>query len=134
MSHENLKALLESTPTTNEEKLAKWQEVKNIFDLLKTAEMDLRKELCAHILGDKIKGNKTAAIGEKKVTATAKLNTSVDKELLRTIWTNLSADERKAIRFKPEVVAKEYGKIPNNSKLHQAVETKPGMPTLVVKA
>lgn len=117
-----------------EEKLTLWQQVKAQFDKLKAEELKRRNELCAFILGDKIKGSKTAVIGERKATATAKLNVTVDKDALKAIWADLTIAEKKSIRFKPEIVAKEYNKLPKNAKIHQVITEKPGTPALAIKS
>lgn len=115
-------------------KVKEWLNAKKKLDHYKDNEMSLRKTICSFILGTKTKGSKTDMVGEFKMTATAKLNTVIDKDALKAIWPDLSKQEKACIRFKPELVAANYKKIPANSKLHQVITDKPGAPTLVLKS
>ncbi len=113
--------------------IEEWGEAKTALANSKAAEMELRLKICKHILDGKKKGAKKGVIGKYVLTATAKLGTKVDKDALKSIWPNLSKEERAAIRFKPDVDAKEYKKLDKKSILHQVITSKPGTPSLELK-
>lgn len=116
-----------------ESKVKEWIEVASKLSSLKLVEKELRQEIADHILKDKIKGAKKGVIGPYILTATAKLNTKVDRDLLKTIWLDLDLVEKAAIRFEPKVIAAKYKVVPENSILNQALINKPGMPGLGLK-
>lgn len=117
----------------NEQTVQEWATAKLKLAELKETELELRKEICDHILGDKIKGSKKGVIGSFTLSASAKLNQTIDKELLKSIWPDLSIEEKKCIKFDPKIVAKEYKTVDAKSNLHQAITSKPGTPTLEIK-
>ena len=116
-----------------EEKVKKWTKISGQLAMLKVAETELRQEIAAHILKDKIKGAKKGVIGPYTLTATAKLNTKVDRDALKVIWPDLSPEEKAAIKFDPKVVAAKYKLIDEKSILNQVLTNKPGMPGLELK-
>jgi len=99
----------------------------------KSAEMQLRMHICDQVLLDKIKGVAHKVIDGFDFAATAKINMSIDKELLENLLPDLSDTEKLCIRYKPEVVAKTYNALDSKSKLHLAVTAKPGTPSLKIK-
>jgi adenylate cyclase len=117
-----------------EEKVKAWIVQKDKLAAAKIAEGELRAEICEHILAGKIKGAKKGIIGVYVLIATAKLGQKIDKDALKSIWTDLSKAERQAIRFKPELIAKEYKMLGAKSILHQTITSKPGTPGLELKA
>lgn len=124
----------EKSKMLTEEKVEKWIITKAALDEIKKEEMELRKELCDYILEGNIKGSKKKLIGKYQLTASAKLNSSIDKEVLNTIWEDLSVEEKACFRFDPKLVAKEYKKLsPEYTILHSAIVDKPGAPTLSFK-
>lgn len=117
-----------------ESKVKDWLEAKEQLAEAKSTELSLRKEICEHILQDKRKGTKKGIIGPYILSATAKLNAKIDKDALKAIWKDLSKDEKKAIRFKPEIAAKEYKKLDERSIIHQTITHTPGTPGLELKS
>jgi len=99
----------------------------------KALELALRVGICEEVLGGNIKGTHHLIVSNLDLAATAKLNTKVDTEQLDSIWSDLTPEDKDAIVYKPSLVAKEYKKLGPESKLHQALITKPGTPTLKVK-
>lgn len=114
-------------------KLREWAKAASELAEAKKLEMELRLELCGYILQGKIEGSKSANIGANKVTATARLNSSIDRDALKVIWPDLSKEEKEAVRFKPEVVAANHRKLPADSILNQVITKKPGAPSLAIK-
>lgn len=117
-----------------EAKIKEWLILSGRLANIKEDEMELRKEIAEHILAGKVKGTKSSSFGPYTMNATAKLNTKIDKELLQTMWSDLSEEEKKCIKFDPKLVDKEYKNLDAKSNLHRAIESKPGAPTLKLKA
>jgi hypothetical protein len=103
------------------------------LDKAKEIELKMRNKICSEILVNKIKGTKTENIGKYKVSATAKLNTKIDKAELAKLWENLTTIEKAAITFKPELIAKNYNRLDKKCLIHKAVIAKPGTPALAAK-
>lgn len=116
-----------------EELIVKWIKLSNKLAQIKETEMDLRKQIADHILAGKVKGSKTATIGKYKLSATAKVNTKIEREELQAIWPDLTAAEKAAVKFDPKLVAVEYKKVPANSIIHSVITDTPGAPSLSVK-
>lgn len=110
-----------------------WSVWKDRLAMAKEKESELRKVICSKILRNKEKGTVNDILFDIPLKAVAKINRFVDREALRSIWRDLSKKEKACIKFKPELVEKEYKKLPKDSKLHSVIETKPGMPSLEVK-
>lgn len=115
------------------DKVQSWLIAKEELATLKARELDLRNQICEHILDGKIKGTSNKVIGVYSLSAAAKLNNKVEKEELQAMWSDLSPEEKECVKFKPEVVAKNYGKIAADSNLHRVITSKPGTPTLTLK-
>jgi len=115
------------------ETIEAWSKAKALLDTAKSLEMDLRVQICDQVLGDKLKGSKTGKFGPYKVTATAKLNSKIDKEGLKSIWKDLSAESKSAIRFNPSLIEANYKKLEKNDKIQQVITHKPGAPSLALK-
>ena len=114
-------------------KLSAWAEAEAALGRAKATELALRLEICKEVLAGKPKGVAHLIVDGFDVAATAKINTKIDKEVLDTIWPSLSQTEKESVRFKPEIVAKQYGFLDAKSNLHQAVITTPGTPSLEIK-
>ena len=110
-----------------------WIFAKEKLAKAKEYELDSRKEICKHILGDKIKGAKKGIIGKYILTATAKMNDKVDAELLESVWKELSPKEKACIKYKPSLIAAEYKKLKGAIILHRCIDSKPGTPALALK-
>jgi len=117
-----------------EEKVDSWISQKNKLNRAKKYELELRKEICDHILQGKIKGSKKGTIGKYILTASAKLNIKVDAELLESMWEELSEREKACIKYKPNIIAAEYKKLKGGVKLNRCIDSKPGTPTLTLKS
>ena len=114
--------------------IQEWILAKSSLDTWKEKELELRQIICAEVLEGKQKGTSHLLEHGWDIVATAKLNTTVDSAVLDQIWPELSLMEKEAIRYKPEVIAKQYNLITDSgSKLHLAITTKPGTPSLELK-
>lgn len=119
---------------TIEKKIGEWIIQKHKLDVAKKHELELRKEICEHILQGKIKGSKKSTIGTYVLTATAKINNKIDAELLESIWESLSDKEKACVKYKPSLIAAEYKKLKGAVKLHRCIDSKPGTPALTLKS
>jgi len=117
-----------------EAKIKEWLILSGRLKNIKADEMELRKEIAEHILAGKIKGTKSSTFGAYTLTASAKLNNKLDKELLQTMWPDMSKEEKNCFKFDPKIVDKEYKNLDAKSDVHRCVESKPGTPTLKLKA
>lgn len=117
-----------------EEKVKEWLIISGRLKSIKEDEMELRKEICDHILDGKIKGAKSSTFGKYTMTATAKIGEKVDQDLLKVMWPELSKAEKACFKFKADLVSKEYKTLDAKSNVHRAVDSKPGAPTLALKA
>ena len=110
-----------------------WEYAKSVLDGAKETEMALRTRIWDYVLEGLNKGSKTKKIGGVTVTATAKLNASIDKDALKSIWADLKKEEKAAIKFDPKIVAALFGKLPENSILNQVITHKPAAPSITIK-
>lgn len=109
-----------------------WSRIKSQLADLSIIERELRKEIADKILGDKIEGSATTTLGNYKLSATAVLNYTVDREALELIEDELSSLELNAIDWKPLARPAAFRKLPPESKLHRVVSVKPGMSQLKI--
>ena len=100
---------------------------------VKEKELELRNEICDLILDGKVKGTSHFKKFGLDAAAVAKENVKIDKDVLKTIFKKLSPQEKACIKYKPELINKEYKNLPENSIFHQAVVTTPGTPALTIK-
>ncbi len=117
-----------------EEKIKEWIIMSSRLKDIKESEMELRKDICDTILAGKIKGTKSSTFGVYTMTATAKLNGKLDKELLQSMWSDLSEEEKACFKFDPKLIDKEYNKLDSKSNVHRAIEMNPGAPNLKIKS
>jgi len=115
------------------EKMQDWMDAKEALSEAKSKELELRLEICEGILKEKRKGTVHFKRFGLDAAAVAKVNTKVDEKELKEIFPKLSEEEKACIRYKYELVSKEYSKLPDDSIFHQAITTKPGMPGLTIK-
>ncbi len=116
-----------------EDKVQLWITIASELKKIKEDEFAIRKEICEHILEGKIKGSKKGTIGKFVLNATAVINNKLDKELLESIWPDLSDEEKASVKYTPSLVAAEYKRLPDNTLLNRAVDSKPGTPCLELK-
>lgn len=119
-----------------EELYEKWLKSKELLDAAKKTELMLRTKICSAQLDDKMEGSRTVTSGQFKVTATAKLTRSIDKEVLEAIFDDMSPTEQECIKFSPSLILANYKLIEQsgeNSMLMDAITVKPATPTLSIK-
>lgn len=110
-------------------RLLEWQDAKDALDLAKSQELELRNDLCAEILKDKVKGTVHFKKYGLDAAATGKINVTLDAGTFKEIFKKLSATEKACIKYKPELINKAYKDLPEDSILHSAVSEKPGTPS-----
>jgi hypothetical protein len=110
-----------------------WLEATYALAKAKQEELLLRNAICTAHLEEVIEGSNTKVFGNLKVTATAKLNRTIDRDVLDTIWEDLTPDEQACIDFKPTIRLGLYKKIEaEGGTLLEAVTVKPGQASLKV--
>lgn len=100
-----------------------------------------RKQIEEHIvttLGCKEEGSSSFKGERYKLVTVGKINRSVDIEKLQEIWEQLPDTARSVLRYKPEVVKKEFDAIQKYQPevyqlIAQAVTEKPGKPQVTFK-
>lgn len=111
-----------------------WLEVQAELRTLKARELKLRDRICAKILEDKLEGAVTIKKPGYKVTATARVNRTIDRETLEALWEDLTPMEQESIDYKPNLVLANYKKIEQTGgKLLEAVTVKPGQASLKIE-
>jgi len=118
--------------------LIMWHETLEQLRDLKKVEMNMRLALCQEMFKGQDLGSEkkdiVAVVGNFRVKATYTINTSIDEEYLEDIWDELSAEEHACVNFKPVLVKSELDKLPEESKLWDALTSKPATPTLSITA
>ena len=113
--------------------IKKWQKLKKQLAELQLEERELRRDITAEILGEKLEGSVTLKEEELKITATAVLSRHVDQAALESIWDDLSWEEQQCFEYKPNLVKSKYkGFESTDSKLLEVITVKPGMAQLKV--
>lgn len=108
---------------------------KKQLQIAKEEEMALRLRLIAPMLEGKLEGSESELIGDYKVTATAKVNRTLDRAVLDAIWGDLDERARGAIDFKPALKLADYRPLEEEGNmLMEAVTVKPGTSAIKVEA
>lgn len=111
-----------------------WLEVSDQLRTLKAQELKLRNRIATPLLSDKVEGTVTDTNTKYKITATARVNRVVDREVLEAIWEDLTAQERECIDYKPNLVLSNYKPYEiSGGKLMEAVTVKPGQASLKIE-
>ena len=110
-----------------------WIEASARLKEAKAEELRLRNAICDTHLEDKLEGSKTDRFGDLKITTTARLNRSIDTEVLDAIWDDLTLEEQDCVIYKPSLVLANYKRIEQSGgKLLEAVTVKPGQASLKI--
>ncbi len=111
-----------------------WLEVTDELRTLKALEIKLRNKIAAPLLSEKVEGTVSATNTKYKITATARVNRTIDREVLEAIWEDLSLDEQECIDYKPNLVLSNYKPYEETGgKLMEAVTVKPGQASLKIE-
>ncbi len=114
--------------------IQEYQNIKNNLEILNNEELKLRNIICKEILEDKTEGSKTVKTEDGyKLTATAKVNKTIDIELLTKIDILLTKEEKACITWKPTLKTKEYKALTLDATLHKAVTIKNGTSQLKIE-
>jgi len=110
-------------------------EAKAKLGFWKKKELEIRNEILEEMAGEKDEGAVSKTEGNLKITATFKMNRSIDVAVLDNIYDELTEEEKSAVKFKPEVVIKIFRDLEEKgeSALLDAVTLKPGQGSLVIK-
>jgi len=119
-----------------EYKVKEWHRLATLLKEAKQSEMQLRKDICIHMLKDIAKkGSKSGVIGNLKLKAKVDMAIKVsDEAVLDQIWDELTELERDCIKHKPEVIKSRFNDLDEDSMIMIALEEKPSAPTLEVLA
>lgn len=114
--------------------ISEWLSLKQQIEVLAAKEKAIRIKIAAAVLGDKTEGSKTSTIDGVKMTATAVVNYTIDKEEFNLLKDQLSQEELNCIRYKPELILGNFRKLDAEKPalLMRVVSTSQGLPQLKV--
>ena len=113
---------------------SQWLVASEALRQAKEEELRVRNLICEEVLGDKVEGSVTKRENGLKVTATAKVTRSLDREVLEVLWEDITDEERECIDYKPSLRLALYKKIEaEGGKLMEAVTVKPAQASLKIK-
>lgn len=114
--------------------IAEWRELAVKLKVIKSKEATMRREICGVLMADQDISSGRATVKTHlegfNLKAVQTLSYSLDKAALGSVWNSLSEVEKSAIKMVPEIKLKEYKALPADSLLHEAITSKPAMPTL----
>ena len=111
-----------------------WSEMAAELKELKAKENKARRILCGYILGgDTGEFKETVELDGYKIIATSKTSRKLDEGIMSALMSEMTEEDKNAVRFKPALDLRLYRKLPPNSLLHEAVTESPAMPTLTVE-
>jgi len=114
-------------------KYNEWVEAHADLQRAKKLELSLRNEICSELLVDKLEGSKTVREDGFIVTTTAKLIRSINREVLESVWSDLSDREKECVVYKPSLVLSNYKVIEaEGGILMEAITVKPGQSALKI--
>ena len=126
-----------TAPESELSPIEKWSKIKAFLTTAKEKEAQMRRDLCADILEgvpmDKGKARLKDVIQGYGVTAVQELSYSLDVDLVKEMWSDLSDAEKECVKTKVYLWDTGYKKLPADSLLHQAVTTRLAMPKLEAK-
>jgi len=108
---------------------------KSKLDFWKKKELELRNEILESMSGEKDEGVVTLDEKEFQIKATYVMNRVIIKDVFDSVYNKLSDEEKECIKFKPEVVLKNFRKLEDKgeSALLDAVTLKPGQGSIKIK-
>jgi len=110
-----------------------WLDLSQDLKYIKEKEMRLRKEIAADILEGLVPPcKKKLDIDGVSIQVDNGVSHNVDREVVNAIFADLSAADKEALKFTPELKLREYKKLPKESLLHEAITKKPSAPTIKV--
>ena len=109
-----------------------WINAKSKLDYWKKKEQELRIKITDPLLKGESIGTHTTIKDQFKIKTTKKVYHAIDNDILTEIWDDLSEDEQQAIKFKPELLLKEYKTIDHET-LDDCITVKPAMPSLTIE-
>lgn len=119
--------------TTSIDKFERWKKLSETLKDVKAREMILRKEIAADILEGLVPPCKhKMEFGVYNILVENTISHNVDRDVVNSIFGDLSIEDKEALKFNPELKLREYKKLPKDSLLHEAVTTKPSAPTIKI--
>jgi len=112
-----------------------WEDAQAKMKFWKAKELELRNEILEEMAGEKDEGVISKTVNDVQVKATYKLNRKIDVATLDVIWDDLEEAEKLAIKYKPDIVLKEFRELESKgvSKLLDAIILTPGQGTVTIK-
>ena len=114
------------------EKIAKWKKLSATLKTIKKQEIELRKEIAESILQGKT-GTVNVNMHGFKVKAQQSTRKTVDNEALLSLWSDLTEPEKETVKWKPEIIEKQYKQLSEKSMLDSVITLKVNAPTLKVE-
>lgn len=110
-------------------------EAKAKLGFWKKKELEIRNEILEEMASAKDEGSVSKTVDGLKITASYKMNRSIDKAVLSNIWDSLNQEESECIEYKPTLVLKEFRKLEEVGKsiLLDAVVLKPAQGSITIK-
>jgi len=122
-----------------EDLLYKWQGAKILLDDARAREIELRKQICGHLLNNATPGTHNFVIGQYNpicVKATRKITHHLDQQPLLDLYEQgqLTAEEENLLRLKLELNLREYKKTDQaiRARIDEHITTYDAMPTLEI--
>jgi len=115
--------------------IATWKKLQTNLKIIKSQEAEQRRDICDAIgtnidLSEKGRATVKTHVQGFHLKAVYTLSYNMDKDQLALIWHQMSEADKAAVKMVPTLHEPTYKKLPDDSILHQAVTTKPAMPTL----
>lgn len=114
------------------EMIAKWKRLSATLKTVKRQEMELRKEIAESILNGQI-GTVNVNMHGFKIKAQQSTRKLVDNEALLSLWSDLSEAEKEAVKWKPEIIERNYKQLSEKDILDSVITMKVNAPTLKIE-
>ena len=110
-----------------------WLDSKSALSEAKKKELELRNQIIDDIDSNQVSGTLKHEDDSYKIAIGFTIRNTLDEPALNTIMSSLKDEEKNCIVFKPGLVAKELKELSPESKLWEAIITKPGQNTLKIE-
>ena len=117
--------------TTN--KVEKWIDAAAKLAHYKKLENDLRKQIADDLLEGKPTGTHHFFKFGYDIKIVKKNNTTIDTVVLSALQDDFSPEEKAAIKYKPELVAKNYKALEDHELIDHCLIVKPGLPSMEIQ-
>ena len=128
------KQIAAELPSDPHLRLVAWHDIAELLKKVKAVESKLRGELVTTFFPAPVEGTNTVDLGNDwQVKLVGKVARKCDEAAFAAVFEQLPRGaKQKLIKFKPDLILKEYKKLPPDQRLifDQALIIKPGSPTL----